>query len=229
MSAVLRIVMMTSLKNVILILISVLALLACQTVLVPSTDSKPLPQSIDHNEDVIVPLPDIPDSDGDGVLDHIDHCPKTLANTIVDEKGCPTAVNLIGRLSMEVRVFFGEQSLTFRSSDSTYNELNKVAIKMQKYPQATTAVFGNISTIEMQVNPQNRLAHDRAQLVKEILITQGVPERSIQTFDCSDHKQIASNDSEESESFNRRVYVRMFYNDQNDYLTQKDTYDCRQF
>ena len=221
--------MQTKLWTTVLIFSRFLTLSACQNLSVSSSEPNVIPKDseIDNIKVLTTLIPPIPDSDGDGVLDNIDACPRTLEQAIVDDKGCPAAIDLIGRLSMEARVFFDDQSLTFQSSDSTYNELNKVAIKMHKSPQATTAVFGNISTIESQANPQNRLARDRAQLVKEILMTQGVAERNIQTFDCSDHRQIASNDTEEGKSLNRRVYVRMFHNDENDYLSQRDTYDCK--
>ncbi|MES1965271.1 OmpA family protein [Psychrobacter sp. AH5] len=216
------------------IIFGALALSACQAFSLPSSKSNAIPKSSnsyesENHEAPVTLVPAIPDSDGDGVLDNIDACPKTLEHAVVDDKGCPAAIDLIGRLSMDVRVFFGAQSLTLQSSDSIYNELNKVAIKMREFPQATTAVFGNISTIEAQTNPKNRLAHDRAQLVKEILTTQGVPANSVQTFNCGDRKQIASNDTEAGEILNRRVYVQMFHNDENDYLAQKDTHDCTQF
>lgn len=211
-----------------------LTLSSCQTLSVPYSEPKSTIKSSNSYESDVYELPTtlippIPDSDNDGVLDNIDACPKTLEHAVMGDKGCPAAIDLIGRLSMEVRVFFGAQSLTLQSNDSIYNELNKVATKMREFPQATTAVFGNISTIEAHANPQNRLARDRAQLVKEILITQGVPANSVQTFNCGDRKQIASNVTKAGETLNRRVYVQMFHNDENDYLTEKDTHDCTQF
>lgn len=219
-------------RTLFITIIIALSLLGCQTFLTPYSEFDSMAVNIENSNDdsfenITILIPDMPDSDEDGVLDNIDACPRTLKQAVVDDKGCPVAKELIGRLSMEVRVFFDDQSLILQSSNSAYNELNKVAIKMHKFPQATTTVFGNISMIEAQTNPQNRLARDRAQLVKEILMNQGVPDRIIQTFDCSDHRQIALNDTEEGESLNRRVYVRMFYNDKNDYLSQKDTYDCK--
>ena len=51
-------------------------------------------------EDIVV------DSDGDGVPDHLDACPGTPVNTVVDPRGCPVQVNLVEELRQELRVFF---------------------------------------------------------------------------------------------------------------------------
>jgi|26BtaG_2_1085354.scaffolds.fasta_scaffold02696_5 OOP family OmpA-OmpF porin len=202
------------------------SLTACQSLAPSQPEPSYVPYMPSLETQITTLIPPIPDSDADGILDDKDACPKTPKDIIVNEKGCPVNANPIGRLNMEVRIFFDYQGLLPRSSEATYNELNKVAIKMKKYPQATTAVFGNISTIEAQANPESRLAHDRAQLVKNILHEKGVPANSIQTFDCGDNRQIAPNDSEEAAAMNQRVYVRMYHNDEDDYMSDKDTYSC---
>lgn len=217
------------------ILLPILACLtACQS-LAPSQPESSYVPDIPPNLDIQIttptpiPIPPIADSDADGVADDKDACPQTPKDQVVDHQGCPIAVELIGRLSMEVRAFFNDRSLTLQSTDSIYNELNKVAIQMNKSPKSTAAVFGHISAREAQEDPQNHLSQDRAQLVKEMLVAQGIASERIITFDCNDNRQIAPNDSEEMTALNRLVYVRMFHNDEDDYLSLEDSCGCQRF
>ena len=216
---------MTNLKGII-VMASGVMLSACQTL--PTKVGIPIEQS--QTQNIVMPNAIISvDSEADGVSDDSDECPATPFHIKVDARSCPASVNLVGLLRMEFRAFFKGQSLSIRSKDSVDNEFRKVAIKMREFPQSTAVVLGHISTIEAQANPQNRLAHDRAQLVKEKLLEQGVPAQRIQTFDCGDNQQLVANDSEEGVAMNQRVYVRIFRNDDGEYLTHKDAYNCQQF
>lgn len=196
------------------------SLTACQNI--PPTDPIPQPQPI-VMPNVIVEV----DSDGDGVTNEKDDCPTTPENVVTDEMGCPFSIALIGPLTMEVRAFFDKQNLKLQSSQDVHNQLNKIALKMAEFPKSTVAVLGNMSVIEAKNNPQSRLAHDRAQLVKEILISKGIASERIATFDCADHQQIAPNDTEEATALNRRVYVRM--TDGKVYLHELENKFCTEF
>ena len=91
-------------SNVIAVVASALLLTGCQTT--NNASSKDIPQF----ENISTLIPDIPDSDGDGVLDDIDACPMTLVNTVVDKNGCPVPVNLMGPFMIELRLFFERDS-----------------------------------------------------------------------------------------------------------------------
>lgn len=194
-------------------LISVVILTGCQTPL----KSTALNQSIE--EPTITSVPDIPDSDNDGVTDEIDHCPKTPINFPVDELGCPMLVELSDLITVETRIFFVRDSSALQAK--FFPELEKVAEKMLNSPDLDLVVVlsGHTSKPEaLQLttttgeNPKQRtggqfqLGHERAQLVKSYLINKGVPTSKIYSFDCADNMPVASNDTEEGASMNQWVY-----------------------
>ncbi|MEZ7500893.1 hypothetical protein QO189_00245 [Psychrobacter sp. Arc29] len=75
-------------------------LTGCQTPL----KSNALDQSIE--ELPITSVPDIPDLDGDGVLDDIDECLETSKHKVVDVKGCTVVIEGGEALEMEFSGFF---------------------------------------------------------------------------------------------------------------------------
>ncbi|WP_227681165.1 hypothetical protein [Psychrobacter alimentarius] len=75
--------MKTQLRNTFLILVSALALSACQT----SVSKNQATQTINAPVAKV-----ILDSDGDGVPDDIDECPGTPINIVPDERGCTLRV-----------------------------------------------------------------------------------------------------------------------------------------
>ena len=143
------------------------------------------------------------DLDGDGVLDAIDECPATPWKVIIDEVGCPIAGIGVG-LKMEYRAFFTKGSSEL--SKEYQLELDKVADQMNKYDTATMKIEAHISEDEMgQV--LSALPKNRAMIVKNYLILKHDIEPSrLSTFDCGIRAPIASADTEEGKSFNRRVY-----------------------
>jgi OOP family OmpA-OmpF porin len=178
-----------------LLFVAALTLAGCQTA--------PF-QVISQDENVVtMQVVDI-DSDGDGILDQIDHCPKTPKNIAVNELGCHILYDLIDKTAMELRVFFKKDS-----SDLTPEyqlELDKVAEQMSKYDAVTMQIEAHISEDEMgqalSVLPKNR-----AMMVKNYLVLKHDIEPSrLSTFDCGIRAPIASADTEEGKSFNRRVY-----------------------
>ncbi|MGP9687947.1 OmpA family protein [Psychrobacter sp. AOP22-C1-C5] len=182
------------------VLISTLA--ACQTPL----KSTALNQSIE--ESPITLVPDIPDSDGDGVPDDTDECPATPENVTVDERGCPFTGMGIG-LKMEYRAFFAKGSSEL--SKEYQLELDKVAQKLQEYYTATMRIEGHASTDEVSaidafLQP-NALSRNRALIVKNYLIMQHqIDPNRLSTFSYGAEQPIAPSDTEEGKSKNRRVY-----------------------
>ena len=190
-------------RNTLLILVSALMITACQT----STQTP-----ISHNQTtktIDTPVVDvILDSDGDGYSDEIDECPSTPMNIVTDKRGCPFSGPGIG-LKMEYRGFFAEGSSELSSEYQL--ELDKVAAKLQEYYTATMVIEGHASTDEVTANDTalqpNALARNRALIVKNYLIMQHRidPDRlSISSYGAK--QPIASSDTEEGKSMNRRVY-----------------------
>ncbi|KRU22835.1 OmpA family protein [Psychrobacter piscatorii] len=191
--------MKTKLRNTFLILVSALALSACQT----SVSQNQATQNINAPVAKV-----ILDSDGDGVPDELDQCPSTPYNVVIDERGCPIAGIGVG-LKMEYRAFFAKGSSEL--SKEYQLELDKVAKKLQEYDTATMRIEGHASTDEVSavdaVLQPNALSRNRALIVKNYLIMQHQidPDRlSIASYGAE--QPIAPSDTEEGKSMNRRVY-----------------------
>lgn len=193
--------MKTQLRNTFLILVSALALSACQT----SVSKNQATQTID------VPVVEvILDSDGDGVPDDIDECPGTPINIVPDEQGCPSYGDDNLGVKIEYRAFFTKGSSEL--SKEYQLELDKVAQRLQEYYTATMRIEGHASTDEMDeksdtVLQPDSLSRNRALIVKNYLIMQHQidPDR-LSTASYGAQRPIASSDTEEGRSMNRRVY-----------------------
>ncbi len=188
--------MKTKLRNTFLILVSALALSACQT----SVSQNQATQNINAPVAKV-----ILDSDGDGVPDDIDQCPATPWNVVIDERGCPLAPIGVG-LKMEYRAFFAKDSSEL--SPEYQLELDKVAKKLQEYDTATMRIEGHASADEVDKKLRsNSLARNRAIIVKNYLIMQHqIDPNRLSTASYGAQRPIASSDTEEGRSMNRRVY-----------------------
>ena len=182
-----------------LLLAASITLAGCQTIEIVS------PKTTPQYENIMTMQAEI-DSDGDGVLDEIDECPKTPKHTAVDSKGCAVVLT-IGGLEMEFRGHFPPMSSQL--STIYKPEFEKVIDKLSEYPEANIFVFGNVasSEIEFKVGLRfNSLSRNRALVIKNMLIMNYAiaPER-VRTYDCSDrYPFIQSNDTEvDFEELNR--------------------------
>ena len=172
-------------------------LAACQT---PLKNTEPN-QIVEGTPITLVP--DIPDSDGDGVPDDNDECPATPENVVVDERGCPSWGPM--SLHMEYRAFFAKGSSELPREYQL--ELDRVAEQIKKYDTATMKIEAHISEDELD-QFSNSLSSNRALMVKNYLIVKHDIEPSrLNTFACGAKAPIASADTEEGKSMNRRVYA----------------------
>ena len=212
------------LRSTLVVLISVLTLSACQT----SDFSKQTSQTI-KMPNITVNLDSDSDGDGDGdgdgVPDHIDQCPNTTENVVVDERGCPEVTSLIGiPPMMEYRAFFTKDSSELLPQ--YHDELDRVAEQMNNYDTATIKIEAHVSEDEINeastsISQSNSLTKNRALIVKNYLILNHKIESSrLTTLDCGIRGPIAPSDTEEGRSMNRRVYSLI-----TDSKSQKANYD----
>jgi len=182
------------------IIISSSIITACQT---------PIRNPISHNltgQTSNIPVATInDDSDGDGILDYADMCPATPLNVVVDKNGCPIAPIGIG-LKMEYRAFFAKGSSELSAEYQL--ELDKVAARLKEYKTATMRIEGHASADEVDKKLRsNSLARNRAIIVKNYLIIQHqIDPNRLSTASYGAQRPIASSDTEEGRSMNRRVY-----------------------
>ena len=194
--------MNTLLRSMLVVLISVLTLSACQTADLSNQKAQTINLPI-----ILINL----DSDGDGVPDDLDQCPNTTENVVVDERGCPEITSLIGMPPMmEYRAFFTKDSSELLPQ--YHDELDRVAEQMNNYDTATIKIEAHVSKDEVNkastsMLQSNSLAKNRALIVKNYLILNHKIESSrLTTLDCGIKGSIAPSDTEEGRSMNRRVY-----------------------
>ena len=194
--------MNTLLRSMLVVLISVLTLSACQTHDLSNQKAQTINLPI-----ILINL----DSDGDGVPDDLDQCPNTTENVVVDERGCPEITSLIGMPPMmEYRAFFTKDSSELLPQ--YHDELDRVAEQMNNYDTATIKIEAHVSKDEVNkastsMLQSNSLAKNRALIVKNYLILNHKIESScLTTLDCGIKGSIAPSDTEEGRSMNRRVY-----------------------
>ena len=193
--------MKIQLRNTCLILVSALALSACQTSVLHNQTTQTTDLSV---AEVIL------DSDGDGYFDNIDMCPGTPRNVVTDERGCPSYGDDNLGIKIEYRAFFAKGSSEL--SKEYQLDLDRVAKKLKEYETATMRIEGHASTDEVAEKSAtalrpNSLSRNRAIIVKNYLIMQHQidPNRlSISSYEAE--QPIAPSDTEEGKSMNRRAY-----------------------
>ena len=196
--------MKTQLGNAFLILVSALALSACQT----SVSQNQATQNINAPVAKV-----ILDSDGDGVLDAIDECPETPPNVVVDAKGCEIIIEGGEALEMELRGFFAP--LSSRLINTYDKEFAIIEENLNDYPKAKVFIFGHMASNELRIMPnKNNLSRNRAINVKNRLVEKhNIASDRISTYDCSDRYPFIDtdfriSDFENIESNDRRVSVK---------------------
>ena len=183
----------------ILLLTTFITLAGCQT-----TEIIP-PKTIPQYESIRTMQADIPDSDGDGVLDDIDECPGTPFNVVIDERGCPDSL-LFGEneFMMEARAYYDENSSEIKSE--YYEQLDNAGKKMQDHLDAVMHIEGHISKREDN-NANQTLSRYRVEGVKNYMtMTYNIDPDRIKTFYYGSERPIAPNDIENS-WLNQRIYA----------------------
>lgn len=195
--------MNTKLKfNSALLLVASITLSGCQT----ADLSKQTSQTI-KMPNITVSL----DSDDDGVPDDLDQCPNTKmkSNVVVDDRGCHLIMGPDMSLKMEYRAFFDKDSSELLPKYQA--ELDKVGMRLQEYKTATILIEGHNSRTEVDsasINEANALAQDRANKVKNYLISKyNIASERITATEYGARRPIAPSDSEEGNMLNRRVYA----------------------
>lgn len=156
------------------------------------------------------------DSDGDGVPDGIDQCPGTAPGIAVDETGCPTSlgsgrfkiVGTGGELRFEDAHFDYDQSTLSDYGREMLDDAAVVIVKVAKqYPGLKVDIAGH--TDARGTDGYNQaLSERRANVVKQYLIRRGVEASRINIYSYGESKPIATNDTNEGRTQNRRAETR---------------------
>ena len=174
--------------------------------LAPAVPVAPVAEPVAPVVDTVVIEDTIVDSDQDGVPDHLDACPGTPVNTVVDARGCPVQVNLVEELRQELRVFFDYDKSAIKPQYR--EEVAKVAAQMREFPNATATIEGHASRDSARSNARynQRLSEARANAVKSMLSNEfGIAPNRLNAVGYGFDRPIAPNTTAEGKAMNRRV------------------------
>jgi OOP family OmpA-OmpF porin len=160
------------------------------------------------------------DTDGDGVSDFFDKCPNTAQGTKVDGGGCDlpkdtTPKTVVQQITEEDRRLVRDaiQNLEFATGKadikpSSYPSLNRVA-ELLKSKNFSLKLAGHTDNVGRDDNNM-RLSKDRAESVKQYLVSQGANPSRIEATGYGETQPIASNKTAAGRQKNRRVEFTLY-------------------
>ncbi|MBU2583762.1 MAG: OmpA family protein [Bacteroidetes bacterium] len=156
------------------------------------------------------------DSDNDGVRDDLDKCPNTPKGVQVDSDGCAIkkekeTVIIIQPGEIKTLVLSGDTNFEFNKSKllpNAYAALKDIVITMNEHTEYKWEVGGHTDGIG-SVNYNTKLSEQRAQSVVDYLVSQGVKRNNLNIVGYGKSNPIATNDTNEGRSMNRRVEIKL--------------------
>ena len=157
------------------------------------------------------------DSDQDGVPDYGDQCKDTPIGVKVDEFGCPidsvadelSDSTSVGDVTFYQFILRGDD--TFEINSAALIEVSKILLKeianyIKDQPSSKWRIEGYTDN-QGSTSFLKKLSYDRAKSVYEYLISQGPSSSQFTLFGLGSTSPIASNDTPEGRSTNRRIII----------------------
>ena len=173
----------------------------------PDTDGDGVPNKDDRCPDTPGTYTGCPDSDGDGLMDADDRCPDTPG--LIQNGGCP-------EIEKEVRdvLEFAMQAVQFETGKATlkavsYDVLDEISDILKRYPAYKLRISGHTDNVGSRSN-NLILSEERAQSCYEYLVSTGIDVASVSFAGFGETKPIASNNTAEGRSLNRRVEFEVY-------------------
>lgn len=158
------------------------------------------------------------DTDGDGVPDYLDKCPNTPKGIEVDSKGCTIekdTVIIVQPTEVESLVLSGDTNFEFNKSallPNAYTALEGVVTTMKEHPGYKWEIGGYTDAIGSD-SYNTKLSQRRAQSVVDYLISKGVERNNLTIVGYGEANPVATNDTDEGRSMNRRVEIKILSKD----------------
>ena len=138
------------------------------------------------------------DSDKDGIFDPQDKCPATPAGFKVDAEGCPLKATL---------------RLNFLTNGYGVDAASDVKVKefatfMKGSPAYNAAIIGHTDDTASDKFNQ-KLSEKRADIVKSMLVNQGIEASRLTTSGKGEKAPVASNKTKQGRAENRRIEVEL--------------------
>lgn len=165
-----------------------------------------IPEDFDGFEDVDG-CPD-PDNDGDGFADAHDKCPHAaeIKNGYLDDDGCPDTVYIITTASRVI------EGIHFRGNSAQLHEssfliLDEIVKTLRIWPDIKVEISGHTDAMG-EAKRNKRLSENRAQSVRDYLISQGVEDERVKVRGYGKDRPIAHNSSAAGRAKNRRIEIQ---------------------
>jgi len=151
------------------------------------------------------------DSDHDGVGDGIDQCPATAPGTAVNDVGCTVVVAPPPvAVSEPESVYFGTDVAIIDEASKV--KLDAAAAYLASEPNARIEISGHADNRGTEAY-NIVLASQRAEAVRQYLLSKGVESGRMSTIAYGEFKPLATNKSEQGRSLNRTAQFRILKND----------------
>jgi OmpA-OmpF porin, OOP family len=144
----------------------------------------------------------VPDRDNDGLNDELDKCPDQAGPA--DNQGCPVvqaAINTRAKL-LATKIMFQVNST--KLTKSSYPAIKELADSLKANPDLNLLVEGHTDNTGSSAYNQ-KLSMERAGVIKNALISQGISAQRILVKGYGDNRPIADNGNAEGRARNRRV------------------------
>ena len=166
------------------------------------------------------------DKDQDGIVDSLDKCPQTPINNVVDEWGCTVVAKKVFENKIEKAISESPDidattiTLSVKFDTAKYNikeqyqdEINEFATFMITHTQYIVHIVGHTDSTNLY-NKNIELSFNRANAVKDMLISLGVPTERITTDGVGPNEPVATNTTAEGRAQNRRIEVTLKQKDE---------------
>jgi OmpA-OmpF porin, OOP family len=146
------------------------------------------------------------DGDNDGVADKDDDCPSVAGPA--SNKGCPEVTpEALDNLNLEARSVYFDSGKSTLKGDGTPARLDAIKEIIKNYPNAIFSVEGHTDSDGSNEYNQ-KLSEDRANAVKDALVTRGIKADNLSTVGFGETKPVASNKTKAGKAINRRTEVK---------------------
>ena len=173
----------------------------------PDSDGDGVADNEDRCPNLAGPYDGCPDTDGDGIMDADDKCPELKGS--IENGGCP-------ELQQEVKEIleFAMQAVQFETGKATlkavsYEVLDQIVGIMKQYPGYQLRISGHTDNVGATSTNQI-LSEERARSCYEYLMAGGISENRISYEGFGESRPIASNNTVEGRSLNRRVEFELY-------------------
>ncbi len=158
-------------------------------------------RDLNNRVDVAIYVKEVvdPDTDGDGVHDSKDYCPKTPRGANVDKNGCPLI------MSLDLKFDFDKATI---SDNTSLQNIQKLSDFMKKYSVYNANIIGHTDSSGKDAYNQ-KLSIRRAKTVRNMIIKDGVNESRLSYDGRGESEPLFENINPINRHKNRRTEVEL--------------------